>query len=740
MRTLPRLLLLTIPLLLAGPAWSLSITEIGEPGAPGEDGESVHASGSELATGSDPAELLATAYGGDGGSTDVPGGRPAGNGGGAGLDLFAASDAGEVTVRGTARGGAGGNGLEGPPAGDGAPVSLWNTVDGETSGPLLLSQTAIGGNAGPGSAGRAGEATSWLRREKAAGSLTLEARAIGGGPHFTTRRPFPLSSGAAGAPALASGHGVNAAGETRVLVSASGGSGSAGYGLPGQPGGDARVFAFGRTEGGGQPVFVGVPELLPGPLPGPIGGPLSDVIVCDYDGCAAAVSPFDGRFLEPSVPSRIGAWAGRGSGYLSFIIPPATPPGGDGGSAWGVSVGIAAGDSPVEVRDVASGGHGGLQVGMDEGGPGLGGDARSLALGVGGGAATVRAESSAGGGGSGTVLETAPSAGTAEVPSSAEPGGVPGGRAEATAIAMGHGEVVAQARAAAGRGSAIPAGQHPGGRAEALASASGSDGKAEAGARSSSPLMLVEARTAVDVLSSATVEAQVGPGDRARHSRRGRELAGCDARTEAVVLPDEEDVADALRREPDLADALQALGAEDIEALGSWQARQRQGRRGDAITSSLEIELTNADVAGLEAEVFIGLFAPELRRLGFESLRVTLVNGDEVLFDEAFDDHEAARDFLDGALLEVGKLSAYRRNTWDEVAADGTFDDRQAARDFHDGALLEVGVISRYRRTTFPGLIQGVATLRLELVTDARGAGLGLAFLVAGAPGGEPAP
>ncbi len=71
MQILPRLLLLTVPLLLADPAWSLSITEVGQPGAPGEDGESVLASGSELAAGSDPAEVLATATGGSGGSTSV---------------------------------------------------------------------------------------------------------------------------------------------------------------------------------------------------------------------------------------------------------------------------------------------------------------------------------------------------------------------------------------------------------------------------------------------------------------------------------------------------------------------------------------------------------------------------------------------------------------------------------------------------------------------------------------------
>jgi hypothetical protein len=200
-----------------------------------------------------------------------------------------------------------------------------------------------------------------------------------------------------------------------------------------------------------------------------------------------------------------------------------------------------------------------------------------------------------------------------------------------------------------------------------------------------------------------TVEARVGPGDRVWHSRRGRHLARRDARTEAVVSPGEDDVADALRREPDLARALQAVGAEDFEALGSWQVRQRQGRRGAAITSSLEIELTNPAIAELGAEVFIGLFAPELRRFGFESLRVTLVNADEVLFDEAFGDPQAARRFLHGALLEVGVISGYERNT-------------------------------------FLGIIQSAATLRLELVTDARGAGLRLAFLVASVPVWEPAP
>ena len=705
MQILPRLLLLTIPLLLAGPAWSLSITEIGETGAPGEDGESVLASASELAAGFDPAELVATATGGSGGSTDVAAGRPAGNGGRAGLDLFAASDDGEVTVRGSARGGAGGQGLEGQPAGDGAPVRLWNAVDGETSGPLSLSQSAVGGSTGAGSGGRAGAATSRLRRHKAAESLTLTSRAFGGGPFGGSSRPIAV---AAGAPARASGHGVNTAGETRVFVSATGGPGGAFLGFPGQPGGDAQVFAFGRTEGDAQPVFVGVRA------------PLSDTLVCDFGVCelddsaaqAAAGRSFDDQIISFFLPGDIGAKAGNGSGVLSMFRPPATPPGGDGGSARSTSVGIAAGDSPVEVRDVASGGHGGFQVGMDEGGPAVGGDAHSLALGIGGGASTVRAESSADAGSPGmvgspgiVVLDAAP-AGPAEHPFSPELGG----RADATAIALGHGEVFAQARAEAGGGSWGPTGRYSGGRAEALASASGSDGTAQAGVRSSShfPLLFVEVRTEVDVLRSATVEAHTGPADRGRRSRRGRGLAGRDARTEAVVSPDEDDVADALRREPDLADALQAAGAEDVGVLGSWQARQRQGRRGDAITSSLEIELTSplgGTMGGPSPgpEVFIGLFAPELRRFGFESLRVMLVNVDEVLFDETFDDPQAARGFLDGALLEVGAIGQYPWNP--------------------------------YR-----GLGHNSAILRLELVTDARGAGLGLAFLVASAPVGEPAP
>jgi hypothetical protein len=431
------------------------------------------------------------------------------------------------------------------------------------------------------------------------------------------------------------------------------------------------------------------------------------VISCDYGGCdtgisggqAAAGRSFENQLIEFVLLTDIGANAGDGGPFPSMLLPPATPPAGDGGSARSVSVGIAEGDSPVGVRDSASGGRGGFQVGVALGGPSLGGDAHSLAVGIGGGASTVRAESSAVGGSSGTVAGAASPAGPAEHPSSPEPGG----RADATAMALGHGEVFAQARAAAGLGSSDPTGRYPGGRAQALASASGSDGTAQAGARSSSPLLSVEARTEVDVLRSATVEAHAGPGDRAWHSRRGRGLAGRDARTEAVVSPDEDDVEDALRREPDLADALQAVGAEDVEALGSWQARQRQGRRGDAITSSLEIELTNLDRFDLGADVFIGLFAPELRRSGFESLRVTLVKADELLFDETFDDPQAARRFL-------------------------------------DGALLEVGVIGGNLPRPFPGARENAAALRLELVTDARGAGLGLAFLVATAPVEEPAP
>jgi hypothetical protein len=692
LRALSHILLLL--LLAAAPARALVIDEIGMAGGPGEDGESVHASGSESASGADPAQVIATASGGAGGAAPVEGG-PAGDGGGAGLGpLYASSDTGDVVVSGTAHGGNGGNGTADQSAGDGAAVRLFGSLDGDTAGSLTLDQTAWGGNAGYPSGGRAGTAVSHLTRSKAAQSFALTSRAIGGGAATT---PLRTLGAAEGAPARATGSGVNTAGEMRTLVFARGGLGGSNANEPGGDGGDATAFASGRSEGDGHPVSVGRQLLFPLPTatadtPATLGGAPG----------ANLFGPI--AFLLPGV----GATGGDGGRFLSITLPPVTPPGGDGGDARSTSVGIAAGDSPVDVLDIARGGTGGFQVGVAPGTSSEGGKARSVAVGVGGGSSPVEVEARATGGGAGSVGQPADPSGESFL---APRDGQPGGRAQASAVAIGRGDADASASASGGVGTGAGATDphHPGGPGQALAKAIGEHGAASAAAKSSSEALYVEARAGAELPGQASSEARIGPArpGQAAFRRLGHYFGGRNASVEATVSPGARQVARALRREGELAQALEDAGVEAVDALGTFSAWQRgpRARGGAEQVSVLEVELSSLALLfnGVTDPVYIGLFAPQLAQRGFVGLHLTLENGEDLLADESFARAAAARAFLDGALLEVGPI--------------------------------ETGP---FPAPPPPSRLAGKALLRIELVTRAPGAGMALDFLVGTAPPEEP--
>ena len=192
--------------LLASATAALDVERVGADGGPGEDGESVRASGSETAENFEPVDVSVLARGGLGGPA-AENGSPAGDGGRAGLGrVFGASDSGDVSVSGLAFGGGGGDagfGVEAGPAGDGASVRLINRVEGDTRGRISLGQSALGGDAGRGPGGRGGGAMSVLASRKAAESLEVGVFAFAGGP-APAELPTPSGpSGGHGAPAFA---------------------------------------------------------------------------------------------------------------------------------------------------------------------------------------------------------------------------------------------------------------------------------------------------------------------------------------------------------------------------------------------------------------------------------------------------------------------------------------------------------------------------------------------------------
>jgi hypothetical protein len=140
--------------------------------------------------------------------------------------LFASSvHGGRVEVRGTAIAGGGRVGQD---------VELVNVVGGETSGDLLLHQSATGGW---GFVGAGGDATSHLDHTGASRSMTLEANATAGTSDMGT-----AASPAAGGSATASVSGENSAGAVEILGSATGGEGR-GAGR----GGNAISTSWGQT-------------------------------------------------------------------------------------------------------------------------------------------------------------------------------------------------------------------------------------------------------------------------------------------------------------------------------------------------------------------------------------------------------------------------------------------------------------------------------------------------------------
>jgi hypothetical protein len=602
--------------LLAGPAAALTITEIGAPGAPGEDGGSVVAGGSESAAG--PVSVAVTARGGAGGQAPAPGAAP-GDGGGADLaPVFgSSSDGGDVEVTGTAVGGAGGDAdLSDPfaPAGDGASVRLVDAVDGETTGSLRLGQHAAGGMAG--SFGlepaHAGDSTSVLRRSKSAESLAMQVSARAGNSDF----PRFLRQGGQGGDARAVGRAANDAGSVELDVLATGGS--SGAMVDAEPeGGRADARAYAKTFGDGHAIHVGealdlgpyvpaqnqLPALLPGPTSGAFGG-------------------------------RGGRRVSDDGGLIAVR----------GGDARSVSHARAHGDSAVEVHDVAYGGDAGGPGPLPEGQEQAGGDASSEAIGRNAGSSAVLVTSQAIGGNGG--IQSAPGS-----------GGGRGGHAWAGAKAAGLGFALAEADARAGSGSAPPrlrlGDTLPGGDADAWAYAEGATGEARVRASTNGAKDGLVLSAAATLAEDAGVEA---------HARAAGPLAqGSDHDHPAVYLraavdPLAAEVAAALQGSSAVADA---MAEAEVFGLGDLELSWRQSGSEGMVTLGAEIDfarILQQFVSLPLPNTLVGFLNPRLLGDGFETLRFVLSADSVVVVDELFGDPDAAFAFFDDFLVDAGML------------------------------------------------------------------------------------
>jgi hypothetical protein len=390
----------------------------------------------------------------------------------------------------------------------------------------------------------------------------------------------------------------------------------------GYQGGDAELFAAGTTRCSGCAVRVGEPappRFAFAPQRFPRVGPIS--------GGGASFGRVD--FVTGGSGARAGA---GGGGLLPFGL---ADVGGEGGRATSLSIGRALGDAAVTVFDVARGAAGGPS--LASGDSARGGDAQSIAFGAGNGRSPVEVHADAEGGAAGGERRAV-----------STPIGVVGGSALASAEAEGRGRVVADARAAAGRSQP---GQGAGGSAEARASAVGRSGEVRAAVGSIGYNLDVEARAIAELASRASSGARVAIA--ASLPRRPRHA---DVYARSVAAPPEAVLAES--RLPDgLLETLQADFAQ-IETIGELGGERPpgDGRAGARLAFEVELRSTQFSLQARLTGVAVGLGAPRLPRRGFETLRVSVIKEQEVLFDATYRDRDEAVRELAGRVVEVGSL------------------------------------------------------------------------------------
>lgn len=537
--------------------------------------------------------------------------------------IHGASSGGAVTVSAGFLAGRAPSGASQAPGGS---VDMVNAVSGETGGDLALRQIAVGGEGADGwplrtLGGDGGSAHSELTRQAHSHSLQLVSLAAGG-------RAGPSGPGlfSAGGDASAIADGGNDAGSVELIAGAVGGGSGTGA--------DASVEASAHTSGDGHAVRILLDRAF---------APGCFVRVAGIGVCVGS------SYLGGA---RAGTSAGSSTSGLDHIDLP------DGGRATSTSVGIAEGDSLVEVHDLAIGGRGGSApvsggIPLSVGSTGRGGDASSQASAQGGGVSAVSAYSTAEGGAGGNDVH------------GLLPGGGFGGDATASASASGLGEVEAVARAQAGSGgNATQVGV--GGTALATATASGASGAATAFASTGDSRAFVGASASagvaspVEVASGAAFGAPVTP----LFAGSGREA---DAFVTADPLAEDVDAARAGNA------ALPAVFADDpgarVVGVASWDTTASAGDAHSERSIALDITLSDADA---NRDLLLAAFDFSFLGDGFEQMSFRLEKDGEAFGEEkVFDSVDALLAFFEGTVLDVGSASG---GTFSAPALRAVFD------------------------------------------------------------------
>ncbi|SHO49934.1 choice-of-anchor D domain-containing protein [Desulfopila aestuarii] len=442
-----------------------------------------------------------TATGGAGGNASFNG--TGGDGGGVEVSSTGQSIGGnivEVTAKGV--GGHGGAAVNGQ-AGNGAAVSLVDKVTGSTTGHLILSQTAYGGNGGrvygTGNTGEAGSALSSVTHdENQAAVVTVNTVANGGNGGDRGTSGYAGNGAISTAETVVSSDSGTAYG-TASTFGGDGGRGLAGNAANGGKGGDAlgsvsvtntgtlspnTYAASADTSGQGGAGGYGYGSGVGGNGGDATMRAMAESIDTDNSGHVSAYSQAMGG-------------AGGGSTFSNA---------GAGGKGDSISTAIAAGDQYTVANDDARGGHGGIAIGGSATG-GDGGDATS----------TSYAEKNS----SGTQILRSNAnawAGSGGHGQGAGFTGGDGGNAIATATGLSAGgEIAVSATATAGHGGEayLDSTQGQSGSAIATATGSGTSGKVNSSASSSAVSGLVtqvKTTATAEVGSSSTAQSRASYG------------------------------------------------------------------------------------------------------------------------------------------------------------------------------------------------------------------------------------
>ena len=584
-------------------------------------------------TGDQRVNVNVRSTGGAGSNTGGVAGGIGGNGGIATLGLITGTslNGGNVQVTGTATGGNGGESFTSR-SGNGASVALIDTVDGSTTGQLILSQRAEGGDAFASATrtrnslwGLAGEAFSSLTRAVTdSSSLQIQTTATGGDAGGSRRgRGLNLQGVAAdGALATARSSATNTGGTSSAFSNATGGVG-------GVAGPSVTIGDFASGNGGNAfstsdtSVFAGMSTssaTANSTATGGAGGEVTEVFSIGTNltteggngghADSVALATINGTDIN-QFSSQSMATGGNGGN----IVTAGPAQGGDGGNAFAQATSVFNAQSSVRqvtANATAVAGSGGSNTGGGFGG--RGGDATAIAEVIGAANASSRARATAGNYGEGNVIGTASASALINSGSGSAVADIGRGNGLVTQLS-----VVAQTR-----------GTSPLANSNVEASLSVGN-RASSTAITSAPLV---------VNAIATTESSVAATE-------------LESVTRVSVLPDANAISQVFSGNSDVASNFDLNGGSDVLALMTIGALQDGSIISDSFSNDVRLSMDMSQLS-TQQDLIFGFMNPVITGNGFDSMTFQIYQENNLVVDELFGDALSASSFFNDQTLNLG--------------------------------------------------------------------------------------